>query len=164
MAALTAGRAGARVILADEDFRLGGRLNAETLDVGGKAGADWAAGVVAELAALPNVRLMARTTIIGAFDHGIYGAVERVSDHLPCPPGQAAADAVAHLFAPRDPGRRRDRTAHRLREQRPARRDAGGQLARLCQPLGRGGGAAGRRLHQQRRRPAHRRRPQGPRP
>ena len=85
MAALTAGRAGARVILADEDFRMGGRLNAETLDVGGKAGADWAAGVVAELAALPNVRLMARTTIVGAFDHGIYGAVERVSDHLPVP-------------------------------------------------------------------------------
>jgi hypothetical protein len=64
---------------------LGGRLNAETLDVGGKAGADWAAAVVAELAALPNVRLMVRTTIIGAFDHGIYGAVERVSDHLPMP-------------------------------------------------------------------------------
>jgi heterotetrameric sarcosine oxidase alpha subunit len=85
MAALTAGRAGARVILADEDFRMGGRLNAETLEVGGKAGADWAAGVVAELAAMPNVRLMARTTIIGAFDHGIYGAVERVSDHLPVP-------------------------------------------------------------------------------
>ncbi len=85
MAALTAGRAGARVILADEDFRMGGRLNAETLDVGGKPGADWAAGVVAELASLPNVRLMARTTVMGAFDHGIYGAVERVSDHLPVP-------------------------------------------------------------------------------
>ena len=77
-AALTAGRAGARVILADEDFRMGGRLNAETLEVGGQAGADWAAGAVAELAALPNVRLMPRTTVIGAFDHVIYGAVERV--------------------------------------------------------------------------------------
>jgi sarcosine oxidase subunit alpha len=85
MAALTAGRAGARVVLADEDFRMGGRLNAETFEVGGKAGADWAAGVVAELAAMPNVRLMNRTTIVGAFDHGIYSAVERVSDHLPVP-------------------------------------------------------------------------------
>jgi methylglutamate dehydrogenase subunit C len=28
---------------------------------------------------------MARTTVIGAFDHGIYGAVERVSDHLAVP-------------------------------------------------------------------------------
>ena len=82
MAALTAGRAGARVILADEDFRFGGRLNAETLEVGGMAGADWAAAAIAELQSLPKVRLMLRTTVIGAFDHGIYGAVERVSDHL----------------------------------------------------------------------------------
>ena len=89
MAAQTAGRAGARVILADEDFRMGGRLNAETFDVGSMAGADWAAGAVAELASLPNVRLMARTTVVGAFDHGIYSAVERVSDHLAIPmPGK----------------------------------------------------------------------------
>ncbi len=89
MAALTAGRAGARVIVAHEDFRMGGRLNAETLEVAGMAGADWAAGVVAELASLANVRLMARTTVVGAFDHGIYSAVERVSDHLPIPlPGK----------------------------------------------------------------------------
>ncbi|MEF3049028.1 sarcosine oxidase subunit alpha family protein [Pseudotabrizicola sp. L79] len=89
MAALTAGRAGARVILADEDFRMGGRLNAETHDIGAQPGSDWAAGVVAELAALPNVRLMPRTTVVGAFDHGIYSAVERVSDHLATPlPGK----------------------------------------------------------------------------
>ena len=88
-AALTAGRAGARVILADEDFRMGGRLNAETLEIGGAAGADWAAKTVLELGTMPNVRLMLRTTVMGAFDHGIYGAVERVSDHLAEPlPGQ----------------------------------------------------------------------------
>ncbi|MEM8979653.1 MAG: sarcosine oxidase subunit alpha family protein [Pseudomonadota bacterium] len=81
-AALTAGRAGADVILADEDFRMGGRLNSESYALGDMSGADWAAATVAELASLPNVRLMARTTVIGAFDHGIYGAVERVSDHL----------------------------------------------------------------------------------
>ena len=82
-AALTAGRAGAQVILADEDFRMGGRLNSETFALCDQSGADWATETVAELKTLPNVRLMARTTIIGAFDHGIYGAVERVSDHLP---------------------------------------------------------------------------------
>ena len=81
-AALTAGRSGARVILADEDFRMGGRLNAETFAVGDQAGAEWAAALVAELASLPNVRLMARTTVLAAMDHGIYSAVERVSDHL----------------------------------------------------------------------------------
>ena len=82
MAALTAGRAGARVILADEDFRMGGRLNAETYLVEGQTGTDWAASTVAELTTLPNVRLLTRTTVIGAFDHGIYSAVERISDHL----------------------------------------------------------------------------------
>ncbi len=88
-AALTAGRAGARVILADEDFALGGRLNAETFGVGEHIGADWAQATVAELATMPHVRLMPRTTVVGAFDHGIYSAVERVSDHLPEPlPGK----------------------------------------------------------------------------
>ncbi|SPH18166.1 Sarcosine oxidase subunit alpha [Defluviimonas aquaemixtae] len=82
-AALAAGRASARVILADEDFRMGGRLNAETLEVAGMAGADWAAEAVAELQAMENVRLMTRTTVYGAYDHGIYGAVERRTDHLP---------------------------------------------------------------------------------
>ena len=81
MAALTAGRASARVILADEDFRMGGRLNAESFEVGGQAGADWAAAAVAELASLPNVRLMPRTTVTGAYDGGIYGALERVGLH-----------------------------------------------------------------------------------
>ncbi len=84
-AALTAGRAGADVILADEDFRMGGRLNSETFAIGDASGADWATATVAELASLPNVRLMPRTTVIGAFDHGIYGAVERVSDHMHTP-------------------------------------------------------------------------------
>ena len=88
-AALTAGRSGARVILADEDFRMGGRLNAETLVLGAQSGADWAAQAVAELAQMPKVRLLPRTTVLGAFDHGIYSAVERVSDHLAEPlPGK----------------------------------------------------------------------------
>ena len=80
-AALTAGRAGARVILADEDFALGGRLNSETYAIDDMAGSDWAAQAVAELSSMDNVRLLPRTTIVGAFDHGIYGAVERVADH-----------------------------------------------------------------------------------
>ena len=84
-AALIAARSGADVILADEDFRMGGRLNSETYSVGDQSGADWAAATVAELSGMPNVRLMHRTTIIGAFDHGTFGAVERVNDHLHTP-------------------------------------------------------------------------------
>ena len=81
-AAVQAARSGARVILADEDFRPGGRLNAETLELGGMAGADWATQTVAELTAMDSVRLMTRTTVYGAYDHGIYGALERCTDHL----------------------------------------------------------------------------------
>ncbi|MEO9780156.1 MAG: sarcosine oxidase subunit alpha family protein [Sedimentitalea sp.] len=82
MAALVAARAGADVILADEDFRAGGRLLAENEEVDGKPGAVWTDEVVAELSAMPNVRLMPRTTVTGAYDQGTYGALERVGHHL----------------------------------------------------------------------------------
>ncbi|MEH6359896.1 MAG: sarcosine oxidase subunit alpha family protein [Amylibacter sp.] len=84
-AALTAGRAGTNIILADEDFACGGRLNSETFTLDDTDASEWIAATLAELASLPNVRIMPRTTVIGAFDHGIYGAVERVSDHLSVP-------------------------------------------------------------------------------
>ena len=82
-AARIAAHAGLRVIVADEDFRFGGRLNAETLEVEDQPGPEWAATVVDELAALPNVRLMSRTTVFGGYDHGIYGALERQGDLEP---------------------------------------------------------------------------------
>ncbi|MWD26517.1 sarcosine oxidase subunit alpha family protein [Aquicoccus sp. SCR17] len=78
MAALTAGRAGADVILADEDLRPGGRLLSETLEIDGGPGVDWADTAVEELEALPNVRFMPRTAVTGAYDHGTYGALERL--------------------------------------------------------------------------------------
>ncbi len=81
MAALAAGRSGADVILAEEDFRMGGRLLVETREVGGKPAPMWVADVLAELEGLPNVRLMTRTTVTGAYDGGVYGALERVSQH-----------------------------------------------------------------------------------
>ena len=81
-AALAAGRSGAQTILADEDFLIGGRLNAETYEVDGITSSEWAAQIARELSDLPNVRLLTRTTVYGAYDHGIYGAVERRTDHL----------------------------------------------------------------------------------
>ena len=84
MAALTAARAGADVILADEDTRTGGRLNAETYEVDGMPGVVWAEEVTAELVTMDNVRIMTRTTVTGAYDGGTYGALERLS------PGVAA--------------------------------------------------------------------------
>jgi sarcosine oxidase subunit alpha len=82
-AALAAAHAGARVIIADEDFVMGGRLHAETLEVAGMAGSDWATATVAQLGAMDNVRLLPRTTVFGVYDHAVYGALERCTDHLP---------------------------------------------------------------------------------
>ncbi|MCG7572024.1 sarcosine oxidase subunit alpha family protein [Phaeobacter sp. CNT1-3] len=101
MAALTAGRAGARVILAEEDFLLGGRLIAETQSVGDMSGADWTAQMQAELASLDNVRIMARTTVFGAYDHGVYGAVERVSDHLAVPEAGKPRQILWRIYSKR---------------------------------------------------------------
>ena len=87
-AALCAGRAGARVILADEDFRFGGRLNSEQREIDTMEGPDWAMAAIDELSAMDEVRIMPRTTVFGAYDHGIYGALERKTDHLPDPKGK----------------------------------------------------------------------------
>lgn len=80
-AALAAGRSGARVILCDDDFRLGGRLLAERREIDGRPAADWVETTIAELRSLPEVRIFSRTTVFGVYDHGVYGAVERVADH-----------------------------------------------------------------------------------
>jgi methylglutamate dehydrogenase subunit C len=90
-AALCAARAGARVILCDEDFLLGGRLNGERHEIDGVSGAAWTRQAEAELLGHPQARILRRTTVFGAYDAGIsgartFGALERVSDHLPIPP------------------------------------------------------------------------------
>ena len=99
MAALTAGRTGARVILAEDDFVLGGRLLADDLEIEGRPARDWAGAMQAKLEAMPEVRILRRTTVFGVFDHGSYGAVERVADHVgqpgPHQPRQRAWQIVA---------------------------------------------------------------------
>ena len=79
MAALTAGRAGAEVILADEDTAMGGRLLREHEDIDAVPAAEWVAGALAELDALRNVRMMTRTTVTGAYDQGTYGALGQIA-------------------------------------------------------------------------------------
>jgi sarcosine oxidase subunit alpha len=85
MAALAAGRAGARVILADEKPLLGGSLNEEMEEIGGKSGREWARDILAELTSLPEVRLLPRTTLFGWYDGNLFGALERVNDHRAVP-------------------------------------------------------------------------------
>lgn len=86
MAALMAGRAGAKVILCDSDCRVGGQLLSTTEIIDGRPAAQWIDSVLLELAAMPNVRILTRTNVVSAYDDGVYAAVERVADHLPEPP------------------------------------------------------------------------------
>ena len=81
-AALAAGRAGARVILCEEDFLPGGRLNGDRQVIDERDGRLWARQIADELASIPEVRIMTRTTVFGAYDGNTFGALERVADHL----------------------------------------------------------------------------------
>ena len=85
MAALAAGRAGARVILADEQGELGGALlgNGETVD--GKPASEWVAGAVTRLEAMAEVRLLSGATVFGYYDHNYLAIAERLADG----PGEA---------------------------------------------------------------------------
>jgi methylglutamate dehydrogenase subunit C len=85
VAALAAGRAGARVILCDEDHVLGGRLNGDAREIDDQPGQIWAQKTAAALEAMTNVRVLRRTTVFGVYDGRTFGAIERVADHLPAP-------------------------------------------------------------------------------
>ncbi|MGQ7843110.1 sarcosine oxidase subunit alpha family protein [Granulosicoccus sp. 3-233] len=98
-AALTAGRAGLRVIIADDDFLPGGRLNAEQMLVDDMPASQWAATSHAELRDMPNVRCLLRTSVYGAFDHGIYGALQRCTDHLPDRSGSKPRQILWRIYA-----------------------------------------------------------------
>ena len=82
LTALNAGRSGTNVILADEDFRMGGRLLSESYEIDNNDAKDWLIQTLAELSSLPNVRLMPRTSIYGVYDHGIYGGLETKTDRV----------------------------------------------------------------------------------
>ncbi|NOD88409.1 MULTISPECIES: sarcosine oxidase subunit alpha family protein [unclassified Ruegeria] len=101
IAALTAARSGARVILADEDSQMGGRLLADSDRFEGVSNADWVAQTLGELASMDNVRLLTRTTVFGVYDHGIFGALERVSDHLAVPEAGKPRQILWRVYAKR---------------------------------------------------------------
>ncbi|MBM3597734.1 MAG: sarcosine oxidase subunit alpha family protein [Alphaproteobacteria bacterium] len=85
MAARAAGRWGARVIVCDEGAALGGSVLGERLFIDGKPAPDWVRETEAELAAMPEVRLLARTTAFGYYDQNMVTLVERVADHVLMP-------------------------------------------------------------------------------
>ena len=81
-AALTAARAGARVVVVDEQSEAGGSLLGSTDQIDGAAATEWVRTVVAELATHPEVRHLQRTTAFGHYDDGFVLALERRTDHL----------------------------------------------------------------------------------
>ncbi|WP_432838212.1 2Fe-2S iron-sulfur cluster-binding protein [Dactylosporangium sp. CA-092794] len=81
LAALTGARAGVRVVLVDDQPTAGGALLGGTETLDDAPAADWAARVVAELAAHPLVRVLPRTTALGYYD-GLVLALEKRTDHL----------------------------------------------------------------------------------
>ena len=100
MAALTAARGGLQVILAEESDRAGGRLLGEAETVGGLPGPQWVGSVLNTLVGMPNVRLMERTTVTGAYDGGTYGALERVACHM-AEPGDLPRETFWRIVAKR---------------------------------------------------------------
>ena len=85
-AALVAGRSGARVVLAESEPELGGALLRDADRIEGGPADAWITRSMAELAAMGNVTVMARTTVFGYYDNNVLAAIERVSDHRASPP------------------------------------------------------------------------------
>src|SRR3546814_19081343 len=73
-------------MLLDETDGLGGRLRSERETLDGAPALAWVRAVAAELAELPETRVLTRTTGFGVYDGNLVGAVERVADHLAVPP------------------------------------------------------------------------------
>ena len=82
MAALAAGRAGARVVLADEQAEFGGRLLADVHSIDGQPAMQWVTQAVSELASMPDVRLLKRSTVFGYHDGNFATIAERLTDHI----------------------------------------------------------------------------------
>ncbi len=82
IAALEAGTAGARVIIADEQSEFGGSLLASKEQVGGTSASHWISSMNTQLASLSNVQRLTRSTVFGYYDHNFLTILERRTDHL----------------------------------------------------------------------------------
>jgi sarcosine oxidase subunit alpha len=85
-AARSAAAAGARVMLCDENPSWGGGVPDPAPMIDEQPASAWVAATMRELAACPDVVMLARTTAFGYYDGNLVGALERVADHLAVPP------------------------------------------------------------------------------
>jgi sarcosine oxidase subunit alpha len=99
VAALTAARAGARVVLVDEQSEPGGALLDSTDRIDDAPALDWVAAATAELATYPDVLHLQRTTAFGHYDDGFVLALERRTDHLGGVPRNTSRQRVWRIRA-----------------------------------------------------------------
>jgi sarcosine oxidase subunit alpha len=76
LAALTAAKSGARVIVADDQAEFGGSLLHSEALIDGKPAATWIAAVVAELDRCQDVTMLARSNLFGYYDHNFLTIAE----------------------------------------------------------------------------------------
>ncbi|MCV6609344.1 MAG: sarcosine oxidase subunit alpha [Amphritea sp.] len=81
-AAQTAARAGARVIIADEQAEFGGSLLSSKELLDGKPATEWVNTVVEELAGYKDVMMLPRSTVNGYHDHNFLTIHQRCTDHI----------------------------------------------------------------------------------
>jgi len=81
--ALTAARAGAKVLLLEQTAHLGGRAPVDGGTIDGMDPDAWVAKACEELDALPNAQIRTRTMGAGVYDHGYVLGYERLTDHAP---------------------------------------------------------------------------------
>ena len=88
MAALEAGKEGARVILVDERPTAGGTLLWHRQEINGSTGTEWSAQVIERLRGMQDVKFLTRTTAFGYYDHNQVALLERVAEHRTPRPGE----------------------------------------------------------------------------
>ncbi len=79
-AALEAGRAGARVLLVEQDAQCGGRADIDGPEIAGRAAQDWVNSVLQELDEMKNVTIRTRCSGAGVYDHGYVLAQETLAE------------------------------------------------------------------------------------
>jgi sarcosine oxidase subunit alpha len=86
MAALSAARSGARVILTEETPELGGTLLSmanDAIAISGTNPQDWGAAIEAELGAHPEVMILKRAAPVGYYSDNLVVFNQQLQDHLP---------------------------------------------------------------------------------
>ncbi|MGI4857155.1 MAG: sarcosine oxidase subunit alpha family protein [Janthinobacterium lividum] len=81
-AAYAAGVSGARVILVDDQRELGGSLLSCRTEIDGRPALEWVATTEAALRAMPEVRMLSRSTAFGYQDHNLVTVTQRLTEHL----------------------------------------------------------------------------------